>query len=94
MLDRLVTVEGAATEAEFFRGPGGNYFLALEGAELFDPMGNGRVRSDKVMLPEAMMSDPTELRRWIARAFKSAASLPAKDEKSKTTTTKTKKKTR
>jgi hypothetical protein len=25
--------------------------LALEGASLFDPMGNGRVRSDKVMLP-------------------------------------------
>src|SRR3981081_4596960 len=43
--------------------------LALEGAAPFDPMGNGRVRSDKVMLPERMMGKPAELRRWIARAF-------------------------
>jgi TfoX/Sxy family transcriptional regulator of competence genes len=55
--------------------------LALEGAEPFDPMGNGRVRSDKVMLPESMMDDPAELRRWIARAFKAAAVLPAKAAK-------------
>jgi hypothetical protein len=55
--------------------------LALEGAAMFDPMGNGRVRSDKVMLPEAMMGDPAELRRWIGRAFKAAASLPAKANK-------------
>jgi hypothetical protein len=54
--------------------------LALEGASLFDPMGNGRVRSDKVMLPESMMADPAQLRRWIARAFKLAASLPEKKE--------------
>ena len=31
--------------------------LALEGASMFDPMGDGRARSDKVMLPEAMMRD-------------------------------------
>src|ERR1700704_1551824 len=43
--------------------------LALEGAAMFDPMGNGRVRSDKVMSPESMMAKPAELRRWIARAF-------------------------
>src|SRR5215471_2410195 len=41
--------------------------LALEGAELFDPMGNGRARSDKVMLPESIMDEADELRRWIAR---------------------------
>ena len=29
--------------------------LALEGAAPFDPMGDGRVRSDKVMLPVASM---------------------------------------
>ena len=52
--------------------------LALEGASLFDPMGDGRARSDKVMLPEAMMEEPDELRRWIARAFKAAAKLPLK----------------
>jgi TfoX/Sxy family transcriptional regulator of competence genes len=55
--------------------------LALEGAALFDPMGNGRVRSDKVMLPESVMDDPAELRRWIARAFKAAAMLPKKAPK-------------
>ena len=52
--------------------------LALEGAAFFDPMGDGRARSDKVMLPEALMEEPAELRRWIVRAFKAAAKLPLK----------------
>jgi hypothetical protein len=52
--------------------------LALEGAEPFDPMGDGRMRSDKVMLPVSMMDEPDELRRWIARAFKATAKLPDK----------------
>lgn len=52
--------------------------LALEGAGPFDPMGDGRARSEKVMLPEAMMEEPAELRRWIARAFKAAGKLPLK----------------
>src|SRR5689334_5356551 len=56
--------------------------LALEGAGPFDPMGDGRVRSEKVMLPEAMMDEPEELRRWIARAFEAAALLPPKPPKS------------
>src|SRR5262252_1305676 len=47
--------------------------LALPGAAPFDPMGDGRARSDKVMLPERMMRDPAALRGWIARAFKAAA---------------------
>jgi TfoX/Sxy family transcriptional regulator of competence genes len=55
--------------------------LALKGAAPFDPMGDGRVRSDKVMLPESMMKKPAELRRWIARAFESALSLPPKAAK-------------
>ncbi len=55
--------------------------LALEGASPFDPMGDGRARSDKVMLPERMMRDPAELRRWIARAFAAAALLPTKAAK-------------
>jgi hypothetical protein len=55
--------------------------LKLEGSSLFDPMGNGRVRSDKIMLPESVMHDATELRKWIAKAFKAAAELPAKDAK-------------
>lgn len=52
--------------------------LALKGAARFDPMGDGRARSDKIMLPESMMKSPAELRRWIARAFKGAAELPKK----------------
>ena len=52
--------------------------LALDGASLFDPMGNGKVRSDKVMLPETVMHEPAELREWISRAFKFALTLPPK----------------
>jgi TfoX/Sxy family transcriptional regulator of competence genes len=55
--------------------------LALDGAAPFDPMGDGRARSDKVMLPERMMRNPAALRSWIARAFKAAAKLPPKAAK-------------
>ena len=56
--------------------------LALEGAGPFDPMGDGR-RSDKIMLPEAMMDDAPELRAWVARAFAGASKLPPKEAKKK-----------
>ena len=56
--------------------------LALPGAAPFDPMGDGRARSEKIMLPERMMKKPTELKRWIARAFKASAVLPPKSPKS------------
>ena len=65
--------------------------LALDGASMFDPMGDGRARSDKVMLPEAMMKQPKDLRRWIARAFEAAAKLPAKAAKKAAAKKKTKK---
>jgi hypothetical protein len=52
--------------------------LALAGAAYFDPMGDGRRRSDKVMLPERMMREPAQLRSWIGRAFAAAAVLPPK----------------
>jgi TfoX/Sxy family transcriptional regulator of competence genes len=55
--------------------------LALEGAGPFDPMGNGRVMSQKVMLPESIMADEEELRAWISRAFQAALALPPKAEK-------------
>jgi TfoX/Sxy family transcriptional regulator of competence genes len=57
--------------------------LALEGASYFDPMGDGKRRSEKVMLPEAMMDEPAELRAWIRRAFNAAARLPAKKKPAK-----------
>ena len=52
--------------------------LALEGAEYFDPMGDGRMRSDKVMLPESMMDDEEGLRGWMMRALRFTVSLPPK----------------
>jgi TfoX N-terminal domain len=52
--------------------------LALPGAAPFDPMNEGRARSNKVMLPERMMAKPADLRRWIGRAFTVAARLPPK----------------
>jgi hypothetical protein len=55
--------------------------LALEGAGPFDPMGNGRVMSEKVMLPESMMADEEELRAWLSRAFQAAMALPPKTAK-------------
>lgn len=55
--------------------------LALDGASLFDPMGNGQVRSDKVMLPPAMMRKPQELKGWVARAFEAGLALPPKAAK-------------
>jgi hypothetical protein len=55
--------------------------LALEGAEPFDPMGDGKRVSDKVMLPEAFMDETEELRAWIQRAFVAASSLPRKAAK-------------
>jgi TfoX/Sxy family transcriptional regulator of competence genes len=57
--------------------------LALPGAAPFDPMGDGRARSDKIMLPEKMMDQPAELRRWIAKAFAATAALPPKAAKKK-----------
>lgn len=62
--------------------------LALKGASPFDPMGDGRARSDKVMLPERMMKDLPELRRWIARAFTAASALPPKTKTKAGTRTK------
>ena len=50
--------------------------LALEGAAPFDPIGDGRARSAKVMLPDWVMVEPAQLRRWVTRAFEGAASLP------------------
>ena len=59
--------------------------LALEGAVPFDPMGDGRARSDKVMLPERLMHEPAALRSWLARSFAAAAKLPKKTMKTSKT---------
>jgi TfoX/Sxy family transcriptional regulator of competence genes len=52
--------------------------LALDGAVPFDPMGNGRVMHDAVLLPDDVMEDPAELRAWLRKAFEHvAATKPA-----------------
>lgn len=43
--------------------------LALDGATMFDPMGNGRVMRDTVFLPESVTVEPDELRAWIRKAL-------------------------
>src|SRR5947209_531121 len=60
--------------------------LALPGASMFDPMGDGR-KSDKVQLPVAMMKKPADLKKWFAASFKAAAELPPKKKKKKKKTT-------
>lgn len=55
--------------------------LALDGAGPFEPMGDGRVSRDKVMLPEETMHDAGELRAWLARAFAHVAAKPPKAAK-------------
>jgi TfoX/Sxy family transcriptional regulator of competence genes len=57
--------------------------LALKGASMFDPMGDGRMRSDKVLLPESVMKKPKELAAWIVRARDAALALPEKAAKKK-----------
>jgi TfoX/Sxy family transcriptional regulator of competence genes len=52
--------------------------LALDGAALFDPMGNGRVMHDTVLLPEAVMDEPGELRAWLRKALAHTSTLPKK----------------
>jgi TfoX/Sxy family transcriptional regulator of competence genes len=55
--------------------------LAIDGAEPFDPMGNGRVMHDTILLPESLMGDRGELRGWLRRALDYTAALPGKKAK-------------
>src|SRR5688572_23310439 len=52
--------------------------LALDGASIFDPMGNGRTMRDTVLLPESVMDEPDELRRWMRKALDHTASVTAR----------------
>jgi TfoX/Sxy family transcriptional regulator of competence genes len=55
--------------------------LALDGAARFDPMGNGRIMADTIMLPEDVFGDREQLREWLQRAVDYCASIPAKSAK-------------
>ena len=37
--------------------------------------------SNALLLPESVMDEPGELKRWLARAFEYTATLPAKKKK-------------
>jgi TfoX/Sxy family transcriptional regulator of competence genes len=52
--------------------------LALDGATPFDPMGRGRVVHHTILLPEAIMDEPAELRAWVRKAFDHTLTLPPK----------------
>ena len=55
--------------------------LALDGAEKFDPMGNGRVMSNSVLMPESLMDEPEEMTAWLQKALDYTATLPPKAAK-------------
>jgi TfoX/Sxy family transcriptional regulator of competence genes len=52
--------------------------LKYDGAELFDPMGNGRIMKDTVFMPEAVFDDIHALRDWLRRGLAYTLTLPAK----------------
>ena len=54
---------------------------ALDGATQFDPMGDGRKMSQKILMPESLMDEPAELRAWLRRAYDYVATLPRKKKK-------------
>ena len=63
--------------------------LALDGAQYFDPMGNGRLMRDTVHLPDSIMDEPDELRAWLQKALDYTATLPAKKAPAKKAPAKT-----
>jgi hypothetical protein len=57
--------------------------LSLDGAQMFDPMGNGRIMHDTVHLPDEVMDQSGQLRGWLSKAFEYASKLPPKAAKKK-----------
>ena len=55
--------------------------LAIDGAEPFDPMGTGRGMRETVLLPESIIDEPDELRRWLRKALDHVTTLPPKGKK-------------
>jgi TfoX/Sxy family transcriptional regulator of competence genes len=55
--------------------------LAIDGTAPFDPMGNGRVSKDTLMMAESVMEDPAEMKLWLQKAADHAATLPKKAAK-------------
>jgi TfoX/Sxy family transcriptional regulator of competence genes len=55
--------------------------MQLDGAEPFDPMGNGRLMKDMIFMPESVLDDDRELRSWLRRSLEYTATLPPKAKK-------------
>lgn len=51
--------------------------LAMDGAQIFDPMGRGAMK-DVAMLPEDVFGDPAELRGWLQKALDHTATMKPK----------------
>lgn len=58
-------------------------FLRQEGARPFEPM-PGRVMREYVVAPDPLADDSAALRAWLRKAFRYAASLPAKPARTRT----------
>src|SRR5512135_3130437 len=54
--------------------------LAMDGAQIFDPMGRGAMK-DMAMLPEDVFAERAELRGWLQKALDHTATLPSKPKK-------------
>lgn len=52
--------------------------MQLDGAEPFDPMGNGRIMGNTILMPEETFGDDAELRSWLRRALAYTLTRPAK----------------
>ena len=59
--------------------------LGLDGASVFDPMGNGRLMKDTILMPEETFGEDAELRSWLRRALDHTVTLPPKAAKPKAT---------
>jgi TfoX/Sxy family transcriptional regulator of competence genes len=55
----------------------GRAALAKQGARVFEPT-PGRPLREYVVLPAALLGDPSALARWVKRAFDYTSALPAK----------------
>jgi TfoX/Sxy family transcriptional regulator of competence genes len=51
-------------------------------ARLFEPI-PGRAMREYVVLPDSLLEDPRELKRWVARGHAYVASLPPKQRRSR-----------
>ncbi len=52
--------------------------MQLDGAEPFDPMGNGRIMGNTILMPEETFFDDGALESWLRRALSHTLTLPAK----------------